>query len=59
MGKTVKLKKEKEIFIAKEPKYDSVKIDMMVKNLSKYLNNYNAKKLVMEMKRFLDKETKV
>ena len=59
VGKTVKLKKEKEIFIAEEPKYDSEKIDMMVKNLSKYLNNYNAKKLVMEMKRFLDKETKV
>jgi FlaA1/EpsC-like NDP-sugar epimerase len=59
IGKTKKIKKEKRIFIANEPKYSSIKIDNMIGNLSHYLDTYNAKKLTKEMKIFLFKEIKI
>ena len=56
VGKTQKVKKEKRIFIAKEPRYETNKINVMIKNLFKYLETYDEKKLTKEMKNFLAKE---
>ena len=56
VGKTQKVKKEKRIFIAKEPRYETTKINIMIKNLSKYLGTYDEKRLTKEMKNFLAKE---
>ena len=54
-----KIKGERQIFIAKEPNYDELKIKALLYNLNYYLKKYDNKKLIQIMRNFLIKEIKV
>ena len=51
-----KNKLQKDILIAKEPKYDLLSINVLLEKLDYYLHHYNEKKLEIQMKTFLKKE---
>ena len=56
LNKILKSKLNKDILIAKEPNYNPVKTNNLIKKLSILLNNYNGTKILKEMKLFLKKE---
>ena len=56
INKSKKIKGQKDIIIAKEPKYDLLLINSLLEKLDHNLNNYNEKKLEKQMKYFLKNE---
>ncbi len=58
MNKAEKIKGENQIFIANEPNYDELTINILLDKLKHYLKKYDNKKLLKVMKSFLIKEIK-
>ncbi len=56
INKSKKISGQKDILIAKEPKYDLSSINVLLEKLDHYLDHYNEKKLEIQMKTFLKKE---
>ena len=56
INKSKKISGQKDILIAKEPKYDLLSINVLLEKLDYYLHHYNEKKLEIQMKTFLKKE---
>ena len=55
INKSKKISGQKDILIAKEPKYDLLSINVLLEKLDYYLHHYNEKKLEIQMKTFLKK----
>ena len=56
INKSKKIKGQKDIFIANEPKYNLQSIKNLIENLARHLNHYDEKKLIFKMRVFLKKE---
>ncbi len=56
INKSKKIKGQKDIFIANEPKYNLQSIKNLIENLDRHLNHYDEKKLILKMRVFLKKE---
>ena len=56
INKSKKISGQKDILIAKEPRYDLLSVNLLLKKLDYFLRNYKEKKLEIQMKKFLKKE---
>ncbi len=56
INKPKKIKGQKDIFIANEPKYNLRSIENLIQNLDCHLNDYDEKQLILKMRVFLKKE---